>query len=117
MRKYVAGCLLLLALTTCRQKVVEPPPAPAPPVEAPAPAGPAVTKAEYDKVLYGMTLTQVVDIIGAEPSETRSEYKEATAYTGPSLTVWKRWSNGGDSFAEIGFASDKVAEKVESKLP
>lgn len=117
MIRWIAMLTLALGLPACKKETPAPLPEGAPETQAAVPAGPVITKAEFDKILYDMTLPQVIDIVGADPSAARSDYKEAQEYTGPVLTVWQKWENSGESFAEIGFISDKVAEKVEVKLP
>lgn len=127
----LAGVLVigagLLALAGCRE--------PAPP-ETGAPAGgeaetaeagaekeaaappPTFTQEQFDNILYGMTLPQVRELLGAEPARQESTYdKPDSDYVAPSLTSWYIWENEDGSFIKLGFVNKKLAEKVAEDLP
>ena len=89
------------------------PPAPIAPPSAPAPpAKPVLDAAVLEKLMYGMTYEQVVEVVGAEADESESQFeRDKTGYTAPILTVWKTWTNPDGSKLRVGFVESKLEQK------
>jgi hypothetical protein len=86
--------------------------APPPPPEPEPPAKPVFDATVLDKLLYGMTYEQVVDIVGTDADESESQLeRDKTGYTGPTLTVWKTWVNPDGSKLRVGFVESKLEQK------
>ena len=95
-----------------------PPPPPPPPVEPPPPPPPVFTQAQFDGLLYGMTLAQVQEVLGAEPNRQESTYNRGESdYVPPSVTAWYIWENEDGSFIRLGFVDKKLAEMAAEDLP
>ncbi len=101
--------------STSTAPVAAPAPATPPPVAPPSqepPARPVLDAAILDKLLYGMTYSQVVAVLGGEADESESQYERGkTGYTGPTLTIWKTWVNPDGSKLRVGFVESKLEQK------
>ena len=95
-----------------------PPPPPPPPVEPPPPPPPVFTQSQFDALLYGMTMAQVQEVLGAEPDHQESTYNRGeSVYVPPSVTAWYSWKNEDGSFIRLGFVEKKLAEMTSESLP
>jgi len=87
-------------------------PTPSPPPAPEPPAKPLIGAAVLDKLLYGMTYEQVVELVGADADDSESQFeRDKTGYTGPTLTVWKTWVNPDGSKLRVGFVESKLEQK------
>lgn len=109
-----------VVLWGCKKETPPPPPPPDPATlpENQPPPRPPVTQAQFDKLLYDMTLSNVEELFGMEPSRQDSTYDEGVeGYTRPSLTSWYIWENPDGSFIKLGFTNDKLTDMVSENLP
>lgn len=106
-------------LAGCTEPAPPPPPPPPPmPAEPVAPPKPVFTQDRYDKLLYGMTYLQAVEVLGAEATRQDSTYDEGESeFVRPSVTAWYYWENDDGSFIKLGFVEKKLVEMVAEDLP
>ena len=116
----LVAAVLLVPMLRPRQTPPPPPPSPAaaPPAPIATPAEPAppakapLDAAILEKLMYGMTYEQVVEVVGTEADESESQFeRDKTGYTAPILTVWKTWMNPDGSKLRVGFVEGKLEQK------
>lgn len=77
-----------------------------------------VTLDEFNRVRPGMTLEQVNEVFGCEPTSDTNRYTPANAdsFTRPVLTTIYRWENPDQSWCELEFVEKKLETKRHQDL-
>jgi len=85
-------------------------PEPAPP---PTPMRPEINAALFDRLLYGMTETDVRAILQTDPDTTKTEYIPAGEFTEPRRIYWMIWEDlEKKRRLRLGLVNGKLEEKV-----
>lgn len=77
-----------------------------------------ITSDEFEQLKPGMTLEEVVGIVGSPENASRSEYTPASedSYTRPKLTKIYRWENPDGSWCELEFIDKLLDTKRHQDL-